>query len=175
MNTHKLEKHIELLKSGDNSAFDYIYEQTNRAVYFAVLYIVRDKMYAEDILQDTYLRAISRLEQYAAGTSFVGWLCSIGRSIALNHIKKYRREFSEDFTVNAYKYGSGSIQLPYVFEAAMKCLAEDEYEILMLCQVAGYKRREVAEMLSIPIGTVTWKNNEALKKLKKTLEEEGGI
>ena len=58
MNTHKLEKHIELLKSGDNSAFDYIYEQTNRAVYFAVLYIVRDKMYAEDILQDTYLRAI---------------------------------------------------------------------------------------------------------------------
>ena len=79
MNTHKLEKHIELLKSGDNSAFDYIYEQTNRAVYFAVLYIVRDKMYAEDILQDTYLRAISRLEQYAAGTSFVGWLCSIGR------------------------------------------------------------------------------------------------
>lgn len=30
-------------------------------------------------------------------------------------------------------------------------------------------------MLSMPIGTVTWKNNEALKKLKKILEEEGGI
>lgn len=43
----------------------------------------------------------------------------------------------------------------------------------MLCQTAGYKRREVAAMLNIPIGTVTWKNNEALKKLRKILEQEG--
>ena len=57
---------------------------------------------------------------------------------------------------------------------AAKVLAEDEYEILMLCQVAGYKRREVADMLKIPIGTVTWKNNEALKKLKAHLEKEDG-
>ena len=45
-------------------------------------------------------------------------------------------------------------------------------QIVMLCQVAGYKRREVAQMLDMPIGTVTWKNNEALKKLKQTLKEE---
>lgn len=44
----------------------------------------------------------------------------------------------------------------------------------MLCQVSGYKRREVSEMLGIPIGTVTWKNNEALKKLKAYLQKEGG-
>lgn len=43
----------------------------------------------------------------------------------------------------------------------------------MLCHVAGYKRREVAEMLGMPIGTVTWKNNEALKKLRAKLEKEG--
>ena len=43
----------------------------------------------------------------------------------------------------------------------------------MLCQVAGYKRREVAEMLDMPIGTVTWKNNEALKKLRQHLGGEG--
>ena len=43
----------------------------------------------------------------------------------------------------------------------------------MLCQVAGYKRREVAAMLQMPVGTVTWKNNEALKKLRKYLEKEG--
>ena len=43
----------------------------------------------------------------------------------------------------------------------------------MLCHVAGYKRREVAEMLGMPISTVTWKNNEALGKLKKYLEKEG--
>lgn len=45
----------------------------------------------------------------------------------------------------------------------------------MLCHVAGYKRREVAEMLDMPIGTVTWKNNEALKKLRQRLEAEESL
>ena len=52
---------------------------------------------------------------------------------------------------------------------------EDEYQIVMLCQVSGYKRREVASKLNIPIGTVTWKNNEALKKLKQYLEKEARL
>ena len=67
------------------------------------------------------------------------------------------------------------MEIPFVFEAAAKILAEDEYQILMLCQVAGYKRREVSEMLRLPVGTVTWKNNEALKKLKAFLVKEGGL
>ncbi len=174
MDTHKLEKYVERLRSGDNSAFDRLYEATNRAVYFKILYIVRDKMYAEDILQDTYVRALSRLEQYAAGTNFAAWLCSIGRSLALNHIKKNSREVFTDFSEPSHRYGVQETELPYVFDVAAKILPEDEYEILMLCQVAGYKRREVADMLSLPIGTVTWKNNEALKKLKNKLEKEGG-
>ena len=169
----KLEKKIGALREGDRSAFDYVYDRTNRTVYFAILYIVRDRMHAEDILQETYLRALSSLEQYAPGTNFPAWLRAIGRSLALNHLKKNAREVATDFDAEAWKYGTHETELPYIFDAAMKVLAEDEYEILMLCQVSGYKRREVAEMLNIPIGTVTWKNNEALKKLRAHLSKEG--
>ena len=62
--------------------------------------------------------------------------------------------------------------MPYIFDVAAKILTDEEYQIVMLCQVSGYKRREVADMLDMPIGTVTWKNNEALKKLKNHLEKE---
>ncbi len=175
MNEEKLERKIAELKEGNTRAFDYIYEKTNRSVYFAVLYIVRDKMYAEDILQETYVRAIRALDSYAAGTNFIGWLTVIGKNLALNHVKRARREVSTDFEADAYKYGASETELPYIFDTAAKILAEDEYEILMLCQVSGYKRREVAQMLGIPIGTVTWKNNEALKKLKAFLQKEGGV
>lgn len=168
----KLEKKISKLKNGDFDAFDYIYEHTNRTVYFTIFYIVKDKMSAEDVLQDTYVRAISALNQYKEGTNFVGWLCSIGKSLALNHLKKYRRETPTDFEEDSYKYGTQETELPYIFDVASKILTEDEYKIVMLCQVAGYKRREVADMLKIPIGTVTWKNNMALKKLKTHLEKE---
>ena len=174
MKHDKLEQKIRDLKNGDTRAFDFIYEHTNRSVYFAIFYIVRDRMHAEDLLQDTFVRAISVLSQYREGTNFVAWLCSIGKSLALNHLKKYRREIPTDFEADAHKYGTHETEIPYIFDLAARILTEEEYEIVMLCQVSGYKRREVAEMLGIPIGTVTWKNNEALKKLKRHLEKEGG-
>lgn len=93
MNRDKLEKKIAELKSGNKRAFDYIYEHTNRSVYFAILYIVRDKMYAEDILQDTFIRAISALNQYQTGTNFSAWICKIGKSLALNHLKNIGGKF----------------------------------------------------------------------------------
>ena len=77
MKESKLERVIERYKAGDARAFDIIYEQTNRSVYFAVLYIVRDKMHAEDILQETYIRAMRSLDRYEAGTNFIAWITRI--------------------------------------------------------------------------------------------------
>ena len=174
MNSSGLEQKIDALRAGDTRAFDRIYEWTNRSVYFAILYIVRDKMYAEDLLQETYVRALRSLASYTPGTNFAAWLTRIGKNLALNHVRKAKREVATDFETDAWRYGTQETNLPYIFDAAAKILTEEEYEILMLCQVSGYKRREVAAMLGIPIGTVTWRNNEALKKLKKYLEKEEG-
>ena len=87
MKGDKLEKKVAAFKEGDRSAFDYIYEHTNRSVYFAVLYIVRDRMTAEDILHDAFVRAMTCIGQYSVGTNFTAWLVSIGKSLALNHVK----------------------------------------------------------------------------------------
>ena len=112
------------------------------------------------------------LAQYRAGSNFTAWLCTIARSLALNHLKRTKREVPTDFEADAYKYGTREAEIPYLFDLAARILSPEEYEIVMLCQVAGYKRREVSKMLGIPIGTVTWRNNEALKKLKTHLEED---
>ena len=40
---------------------------------------------AEDILQETFVRALKNLHQYTAGTNFIGWLCAVGRSLALKY------------------------------------------------------------------------------------------
>ena len=172
MNGAELERKIAQYASGDKSSFDYIYERTSKTVYFAALYIVRDRAHAEDIMQETYLRALNSLGSYSRGTNFTAWLTRIAKNLALNHVKSAKRTIPTDFQEDSYKYGTQETHLPYVFDVAAKVLSEEEYNILMLCHVAGYKRREVAQMLQMPIGTVTWKNNEALKKLKKVLSEE---
>ncbi len=167
----KLEAKVAALAGGDGSAFDYIYEHTNRAVYFAILYIVGNKHDAEDVLQDTYVRALRALETYRED-NFTGWLVQTGKNLALNHLKRSKREVATDFAEQSWRFGTSEQPLPYVYDVAAKTLTEEEYRIVMMCSVAGYKRREVAEMLGMPIGTVTWKYNEALKKLRAKLNKE---
>ena len=169
------DKLILSLAAGDSQALAELYSLTDSAVYGFALSILKDHHAAEDVMQETYLRALGALERYTAGTNFTAWLVKIAKNIALNHVKKSARESPSDFTdeQEIRKYGGKETELPYIFDVAAKVLAEDEYRIVMLCQVAGYKRREVAEMLDMPIGTVTWKNNEALKKLRQHLGGEG--
>ena len=52
-----------------------------------------------------------------------------------------------------------------------RSLSAEEKEIVLLHAVWDYKHREIAKMLSLPLGTVTWKYKKALKKLKKEWEE----
>lgn len=171
----KLERYIDRLRQGDGRAFDYVYEHTHRRVYFTALYFMKDKMLAEDVMQETYVRALSALGQYRQGTDIAAWLNAIARSIALTKLRNAGREVASDFSADERAFGTHETELPFIFDLAAKVLSEDEYEIVMLCNVAGYRRREVAEMTGMPIGTVTWKNNEALKKLKKHLEAEGSL
>ena len=98
---------------------------------------------------------------------------TIARNAALNLIKKRAREQNTDFDAESYRYGVYEQDVPFIFALAARTLSEEEYRIVMLAEVDGYKRREIAEMLGMPIGTVTWKYGEALKKLKKQLEKEG--
>lgn len=164
-----LEVKIKQLKAGDNTAFDYIYERTYKTVYFKVLYIVRNKFTAEDIVQQTYLNAITNIGYYQEGTNFLAWISRIARNLALNDYNRNKRMVLTDFSKDDYKYGVDKNEKLFIFELAKNILSAEEFEIIMLTQVAGYKRREVAAMLDMPIGTVTWKNNEALKKLKYEL------
>lgn len=58
-----------------------------------------------------------------------------------------------------------------IFDIVKQILPEDELKIVMLCAMSGYKRREVAQIMAMPLPTVTWKYNNALKKLGKYLKE----
>lgn len=173
MNKVQLDKKVLEYTKGNKSAFDYIYDNTNKIVYFHILYVVKQKAVAEDLLHDTYIKAMQSISAYQQGTSFVAWLMRIGKNLALNYLDKHKRETLTDFEQDSWKYGTTETELPYVVELARKNLKEDEYQIVMMCQVAGYKRHEVAKILDMPLNTVTWKNNQALAKLRQILTKGG--
>lgn len=168
----KLAENIKKFKNGEIDAFDCIYKDTYRLVYLKAFYYMRDNSLAEDITQETFIKAFKNINYYQDGTNFTAWLTTISKNLSLNYLKKYEREADTDFNIDSYKYGVEEKTENGILDTAVRVLSEEEYQIVTMCHISGYKRREVAELLKIPIGTVTWKNNEALKKLKIAYEKE---
>lgn len=160
------------LANGDVSAFAGIYEKTKKAVYYTALSILRDFHLAEDVMQSTYLKVINNADSYRAGTDAAAWIKRISRNEALNLKKKREHESYVDENQSADVFGTVQPDdYGLLIDLARKILAEDEFEVLILVASAGYKRREVAELLGMPLSTVTYKLICATQKMSKALQE----
>ena len=169
-----LDNFIKRFINGDASAFDEIYNRTRKSVYYVALSVLRDKALAEDVMQTTYMRVLKNLHSYTPGTNASAWIIKIAKNEAIN-IKKIRmREQSVDEYDNLTLFGvSEPDTYGELTDLAKRLLSDDEFLILMLVTACGYKRKEIAKMLDMPIPTVTWKYQNALLKMRNTLEKEG--
>ncbi len=169
----KLDKHIQRLAAGDKNAFRPIYEATEKAVYYTALSILRERMLAEDAMQSAYLNVIKNASSYKDGTNAVAWIVKIARNEALNIKKRRSRETYIDAEENEFMLGvsDGADEYGALVDVARRNLESDEFQILMLVAMSGYKRREISEMLDMPIATVTWKYNQATQKMRALLNK----
>ena len=170
-----LDKLMTKLSKGDQSVFESIYSQTSKIVYYIALSILKDRSLAEDAMQSVYLNVLKYAKQYRAGTNASAWISRIARNESLNLKKKYSFEQSVDESENLHMFGTSTTDdYGLLTDLARWILPEDEFQILLLVAVEGYKRKELAEMLDMPISTVTWKYNNAIDKMKKVLNGQEG-
>ncbi len=147
--------------------------QANLLNFAYMLTSNRDDAY--DLLQDTMVKALDNEEKYAEGTNFKGWVFTIMRN---NFINNYRRGVRSatiiDTTDNLYLLNLGencaeSPEESYGASEISKAIEEfsDEYRIPFSMHVAGYKYNEIAEKMSLPLGTVKSRIFFARKKLQE--------
>jgi RNA polymerase sigma-70 factor (ECF subfamily) len=171
----KLEKAMCKLQDGDGNALGEIYDLTSRGVFSFVLPIIKDYQLAEDIMQQTYIRLYKSIQTYQKNTNPTNWILTIAKNVAYSEIKKRKQEYSCDFSLESFQ-PDGIVTLDPDIDAptialANKILFEEEFRIVLLYVVGEYKHREIAKMLNLPIGTVTWKYNEAIKKIRIAYEK----
>lgn len=97
MSDKALEKAVVRLKNGDDRAFDHIYDKTYKVVFFVAFRILGNKHAAEDVVQDTYLKAVSNISAYDSD-NFVAWITTIARNNALNEYNRTKRQTATDFS-----------------------------------------------------------------------------
>ena len=174
MDNKRLNAYAERIKAGSNDAFMRLYTETKKGVFSFVYSIVHNFQTSEEIMQDTYLRVKTHISQYREGTNFSAWLLQIAKRLAYDALEKRKREIPTDFTENDL----GTYEVPRdkpMIRAVKNALDEREGQIVLLHAVSGYKHREIAKLLDMPLGTVTWSYKNAIGKLQKYLKEVEGI
>ena len=167
----RLNAYAARMKQGDEEAFAFIYERTKKGVFSSIYAITRDYEVSEELMQDTYIKLKQNITRYKEG-NFSAWLLRIAGNLALNHVKKSKREvYTESGTPEIGEYRMNEEGTP-VLNAVKKALGKEEAEIVILHAVSGYKHREIAKLLNKPLGTITWTYNNAIRKLQRYLAEE---
>ncbi|MEG1608562.1 MAG: sigma-70 family RNA polymerase sigma factor [Clostridia bacterium] len=174
-----LEKLVMQFKEGNSSVFDDIYNTTYKVVYFASYSILSDKSLAENITQETYFIAFKKIADYNSN-NFLAYLVTIAKNLSFNEKKKGGRSVYVDFTDNETTYDKRFSTMEQedevgVVDIAKKLLSEEDYQIVIMCVVAGYKRREVAEFFDLPISTVSYKYKTALSVIEQYLKKRGAL
>lgn len=161
------------LFDGWMAAFACLYDRLKAPVYGLALSILRVRDDAEDVMQNTFLRVWDCAGQYRPGTDARAWVLKITRNLALMLLRTRRR---------SAELGDWAESLPgsdetapvldrLVLEALLRYLDETERQVVMLFAVGGYSHKEIAAVLEKPYATVRWKYSNAMKKLKRHLED----
>lgn len=157
-----------------------------RDMYAAALRLTRNPADAEDLLQETFLRAYRGFAGFREGTNLKAWLYRILTNAFINVYRKRQREpqvVPEDQVEEWYLYdrmareGAGASAEAEVLDAlpdedvqrALESLPEQFRLAVLLADVEGFSYREIAEILEVPIGTVMSRLHRGRRALERRL------
>lgn len=152
------------------------------ALYGYAMTLARDTTEAEDLVQETYLRATSAANQPASNSNLKGWLFVIMRNAWLNQIRhKHSGPLFVDLDSNDQSIGekSEASNNPHVVylrkldreqvRRAIESLPDPYREIIVLRDIEGFTYQEIATVLNCPAGTVMSRLGRARGKLRELL------
>lgn len=159
---------IKRIAEGDMTALEALYAGTKGQVYGYILSILKNAHDSEDVMQDTYVRIYHQAGRYADLGKPLAWIFTIARNLALMKLRAARPlPLGEALP----RFDSGA-EDRLVLGAVLSTLADTDREIVILHCVAGFRHREIAAFLGIPLATVLSKYHRALSKLRKLLKED---
>lgn len=173
MRTKKiLDTYLKEISNGDKEALSNLFMETKTAVYSYILSIVKNKFWAEEIMQDTYVSIYQNANLYKNYGKPLAWILTIAKNNSLLKLKSEKNNLDCD----TYKEKIGKEDDYIVDEMFLNYLFHDiqktDREIILLHAVAGFRHREIAEYLQLPLGTVLSKYKRTINKLKEKYKED---
>ena len=187
---------VQQVQAGQQKAFDLLVAKYQRRIYRLVLRFIRDPALAEDVAQETFLRAYRAIGQFRGDSQFYTWLYRIAVNTAKKAISDDIRDptvsegdalgrdeetFSPTELLTNHETPESilvSKEIVQTVNAAMESLPEDLRMAITLREIEGLSYEDIAEAMQCPIGTVRsriFRAREAIaERLRPVIEHKGG-
>lgn len=170
---------IKRIIGGEKELFEILIRRNNQKLYRIVRMYFKNEAEVEDVMQNSYLKAYTKLYQFKLEASFSTWLIRIGINEALQRIKENKKQFKESLEQKVIDIQDVKEVNPQdeMIEREMKYLLEkaiDKLELIyknvyVLKEVEEMTSKEVAEALDISIANVKIRLHRAKGMLKENL------
>jgi RNA polymerase sigma-70 factor (ECF subfamily) len=185
------EEFIEKLKTGDAEAFDTLVTRYTNDIYALLLRITEDVKEAEDLTQETFLRALKSINKFRGDADLKTWLFRIAINQSRNRFRWWKRRKREKTISLDAPIGESQTPLGETFSGdsknpeenvlqkekmdslkkALQALPEIFREAVILCDIEGLSYEEIANTLDINLGTVKSRIARGREELRKKLED----
>ncbi len=192
MNEQQFENAVARMVQGDKTGLKEIYLNYAGYIYRIIYEVLQNKENAEDVTSEFFIRLWDKAEQFKPGNGHKGYLAVIARNMAVDFLRKHKKEelsallqdlgqegeednkgsiikLAEDKTNKVEEQVIGSMTI----SQALELLKPSERQIISLKVLGEMTFKEIAAAMEIPMGTVTWKYQNAIKKLRRCGYEQG--
>lgn len=185
MTEHQFEEAMSRMVCGDKEALREIYENYLGYIYRIIYEILQSRENAEDVTSEFFIKLWDKAEQFKPGTGHKGYLAAMARNMAIDFLRKHRREeltaMLQDIEgedreaestgmIGAARSSAdveGEALRSLSVEEALAMLKPGERQIVSMKVLGELTFQEISKIMSIPMGTVTWKYQNAIKKLRR--------
>ena len=174
---------VSLYQTGNEEAFEVLLHRHKSKLYTAIYLIVKDRYTAEDLLQETFVKAINtiRTGRYNEEGKFLPWISRIAHNLAIDHFRKNKRYpeiVLEDGSrvFNSIEFAEESMEDKQVFRDTrtklrdyIKELPTEQKQVLIMRHYLQMSFQEIAERTGVSINTALGRMRYALINLRKKM------
>ena len=165
---------VQRLIQQDQTALSELYTQFGGLVYSIAMRVVQNPVLAEEVTQDAFLKVWHQPSSWDPSRGkFVSWLLTITRYTAIDLLRKeQRRPVQDAVELEDLRIGSGSVMDDPIWQdgrllrSLLENLPVEQIQVIELAFFEGMSHSEMAEHLSLPLGTVKTRVRLGLQKLK---------
>ena len=173
--------YIEAVRKGNVQAFSFLVEKYQKLVYTLALKLLKKPEEAEEMAQDTFIKAFQKLDSYEGKSKFSTWLYSITYNACISELRKRRIEFKslddrqisdqdEQKMHDYYRETRKEDQEKYLNLALAK-LPEDDQVLVTLYYYENQSMDEISQITGLTVSNIKVKIHRARKKMYELLHE----